>query len=73
MLRAIFNQGQRYYVLIDNQTKLVFLLRDAIKDKYSGKVPNSYEASDFFNLMHGGGLGGTMNPNQLDEEMKDQQ
>jgi hypothetical protein len=34
ILRAMFNQGIRYYLLIDNQSKLIFLMKDK-----SGKKP----------------------------------
>jgi hypothetical protein len=45
ILRTLFNQGTRYYLLIDNQSKLIFLL----KDKTSGKKSKP-QVSQFFNI-----------------------
>ena len=48
ILRAIFNNGHRYYILIDNLSKLIFLLGDRKKDKNKAAPPLKYEVSQFF-------------------------
>ena len=61
ILRSVFNNGHRYYILIDNQSKLIFLLGDR---KKGSKVPQ-YEVSQFFIINQNantGAQGGLNNP-----------
>lgn len=64
LLQSIINGGNRYYVLIDNQSKLIFLLKDKTE-----QTKFKQDVNQFFNVTQ---TGVSKSKVAGDEEMKDE-